>query len=368
MNAFIFMPIWCGIIYFLCKTNRFTEIVLIDNKKVIRQHVGLALFAFLPIFLLTSIGEPCADVVSYLNSFHNTLPSLENVKLGESGWGFNLFVVVCKMFFGNHDIPYRIVLALVHSLPIVFIFRKYSDSYCTSLFLFVSSATYLSWMMNGLRQFMAVTIIFASIPMLVKKKYVQVCLIILLATTIHQTAIIMLPIVFIAQGKPFNRLTMFFIVISVMLMGIFGRNGGLFEVALSGTEYEMGYELVKNFDDGVSPIRVTINAIPVVLAILDRRKLERENSKFFNICVNMSIITLGVSLVAMVTSGIFVGRLIIYTQLFNYIVLPKLINDTFNKRSRVLVYFLMILFYLVHYKYELGNYFYYDIDFFGGLK
>ena len=368
MNAFIFMPMWCGIIYFLCKTNRFTVVELLDDKKVIRQSVGFALFAFLPIFLLASIGEPCADVVSYLNSFHNTSLSLESVKFDESGWGFNLFVVVCKMLFGNHEIPYRIALAMIHSLPIIFIFRKYSDNYCTSLFLFVSSAIYLSWMMNGLRQFMAVTIVLASMSFLVKKKYIQVCLMILLAITIHQTAIIMLPIVFIAQGKAFNRLTMFFIIISILLVGVFGQNGGLFETALSGTEYEMGYELVKNYDDGVSPIRVLVNAIPVVLAILDRRKLERENSKFVNICINMSIITLGVGLVAMVTSGIFVGRLIIYTQLFNYIVLPKLINDTFNKRSRVMVYFIMILFYLVYYKYELGNYFYYDIDFFGGLR
>lgn len=368
MNAFIFMPMWCGVTYFFSRTNRISVVELDGEKKVIRQRMWYALFAFLPIFLLASIGEPCADTISYLNSYSNASISFLDINFNESGWGFSLFTTIVKIIFGDNVVPYRVIIALFHSIPIVLMFRKYSHNYFASLFLFISSACYLSWMMNGLRQFVAVTLILGSTPLLLKKKYIQLSLVILIATTIHQSAIIMLPIVFIAQGRVFNRSTMFFIIVSVVVMWLFGQNGGLFEIALSGTEYESGYNLIKDIDDGVSPIRVLINAIPVVLAFLDRNRLERENDKFCNICVNMSMITLGVSLVAMVTSGIFVGRLIIYTQLFNYIIMPKLINDTFNRRSRVFVYLMMVIFYLIYYKYELGNYFYYDIDVLGGLK
>lgn len=38
-----------------------------------------------------------------------------------------------------------------------------------------------------------------------EKKYVALIVIILLATTVHSSAFIMLPIIFVVQGKPWNK-------------------------------------------------------------------------------------------------------------------------------------------------------------------
>ena len=59
-------------------------------------------------------------------------------------------------------LAYFLVLALVHSVPVVLIFRKYSENYLMTIFLFVAGSYHVGWMMNGLRQFMAVVIIFAA--------------------------------------------------------------------------------------------------------------------------------------------------------------------------------------------------------------
>ena len=368
MNAFIFLPIWCGIVYFISQKGKFHKMENIDDSIGMREPIWFAFLAFFPIFFLAAIAEPCADTVAYLFRFNNTPALFSYVDFSDNGWGFSLFTVIIKKIFGNNEIVFRIAIALVHTIPIVLIFRKYSDNYVASLFIFVSSATYLSWMMNGLRQFMAVTIVMLSIPLILKKKYVGVCLLILLATAFHQTAIIMLPIVFVAQGKVFNKSTLFFILVSIIAMMLFGSNSELFSAAVSDTDYALGYESIKENDDGINPMRVIVNAVPVILAIFSKEKLKQQDDRITNICINMSIITLGVSLVAMVTSGIYVGRLIIYTQLFGFIILPKLITSTFNKRSQPIVYAVMILMYLIYYKQELGNYFYYDIDVFGGLR
>ncbi len=362
------MPIWCGIVFVIANTINFSKKELVDGTDVLRTRIGFSIFAFLPVFLIATIAEPCADVIAYLQRFDMASTSLHSINLKENGWGFSLLTVIIKRLFNNNHLVFRLIIGLVHSVPIIFIFRKYSENYLLSLFVFVSSATYLSWMMNGLRQFMAVTIILLSIPFLMKKKYLKVCLIVLLATAIHQTAIIMLPILLIVQGKIFNRYTMLFIIVSITAMSLFSLNSELFESAISGTDYASGYEYVKLTDDGINPIRVLINAIPIIFAFLGREKLKAENNKFCNISINMSMITLGMSLVAMVTSGIYVGRLIIYTQLFNFIILPKLINTVFEKKSKHLIVLAMILLYLIYYKYALGNYFYYDLDIFGGLK
>ncbi len=368
MNAFIFLPIWCGIVFLFTKLANFSKTEVVGEVAVSRRPIWFAIIAFLPIFFIATIAEPCADTIAYLFRFNNASSLFSSVDFSENGWGFTLFTVVIKRLFGNNELVFRIAIALIQTIPVVFVFRKYSDNYITTLFIFVASATYLSWMMNGLRQFMAVAIIMLSIPLLLKKKYVGVCLLILLATTIHQSAIVMLPIVFIAQGKIFNKSTLFFILASIVAMGLFGLDSDLFETAISDTDYGLGYDSIKDIDDGINPMRVLVNAVPVVLAILSKDKLTEQNDKITNICINMSIITLGVSFVAMVTSGIYVGRLIIYTQLFGFIILPKLINVTFNKRSRTIVYLVMILMYLIYYKQELGNYFYYDLDIFGGLR
>ena len=66
-------------------------------------------------------------------------------------------------------------------------------------------------MFNGVRQFAAVTIIFASTKFMLEKKWVPTILMILLASTMHQSALVMIPIVIIVQGKAWNKRTILFL-------------------------------------------------------------------------------------------------------------------------------------------------------------
>ena len=63
----------------------------------------------------------------------------------------------------------------------------------------------------------------------------------------------------------------------------------------------------------------------------------------------MSIITAGIYVISMVTSGIYIGRLPIYTSLFNYILLPWELDEMFSFSTRKLMYMIMILSYMVFY-------------------
>ena len=62
------------------------------------------------------------------------------------------------------------MLASIQAIILVTIYRKYSTNYLLSIFLFIASTDYLSWMFNGVRQFAAVTIIFASTKFMLEKK------------------------------------------------------------------------------------------------------------------------------------------------------------------------------------------------------
>ena len=69
--------------------------------------------------------------------------------------------------------------------------------------------------------------------------------------------------------------------------------------------------------------------------------------------MNASMITMALYLVSMVTSGIYVGRLPIYTSLYGYMLLPWVIDQIFEKNSAILVKVLMIVCYLGFFYYQM---------------
>ena len=89
----------------------------------------------------------------------------------------------------------------------------------------------------------------------------------------------------------------------------------------------------------------------MLLALIGKRIIDQEDDIFINICVNMSVITTGIYLVGMVTSGIMVGRLPIYVSLYNFILLPYLAEKIFTPKSKDIFIILMIIFYFLYYLY-----------------
>ncbi|MFQ7768834.1 MAG: EpsG family protein [Fusicatenibacter saccharivorans] len=54
---------------------------------------------------------------------------------------------------------------------------------------FVAGTDYMSWCQNGIRQFLAIAIIMAGFPLLLKRKYIPLTAIILLGATFHASAL-----------------------------------------------------------------------------------------------------------------------------------------------------------------------------------
>lgn len=330
---------------------------LADEGHVYRYTPLFALLIFLPILLMAVWGPPRSDTSLYLSVFE-TLPS--NLR---EGWkeavssnrlGFVLLGVIVKILFGAHNTTaYRLVISLIHAIPIITINRRYSDDYWFSIYLFVASSMHLAWMMNGLRQFIAVSIIFMATPWLIEKKYMQVICAILLAATFHNTALFMIPVVFIVQGEIWNWKTILFSVIAVLATFIFVRNVNVFNEFSSSIGYSI--EWARNGgDDGVNPLRVLVNSIPMAFSFVFRNKIRDENSKIINICVNMSVITTGIYLIGMVTSGIMVGRMPIYTSLYNLILLPHIINTYFEGNNSIVIKSITIIMYFIYFYVQRG--------------
>ena len=164
-----------------------------------------------------------------------------------------------------------------------------------------------------MRQFVAVTITVSCFPWILQKKYVKAIIVILIAALFHQSALLVLPLVFIVQGKAWNKKTLLFIIVVVMAVVFADRFTDILDSMLAETQYENVVTDWEQFqDDGTNIFRVLVYSVPAILSLIGIKYVREADDPVVNICTNMSIAAAGLYVVSMFTSGIFIGRLPIY--------------------------------------------------------
>lgn len=318
-----------------------------------------ALLLVLPLIIWAAIrSNYVGDTALYRRLFLEIKP---DIQIGidayindEKDPGYTVFCVLMKMLIGNRDILFFLIIATFQLVAITLVFRKYTKEFWTCIFLFVASTDYISWMHNGMRQFIAVAIIFAGFKFLLEKRYVLMVLLILLAAQFHGSALLMIPIVFIVQGKAWNIKTLLMLAATIVVMAYIEQFSPILNDLLMDTQYD---DLVENeiwtTDDGANVIRVAVYSIPALMSLFGLKYIREADDPVINLCVNCSIVTMALFLVAMASSGIYVGRLPIYTTLYGYIALPWMIHRIFDKPSAKLIRYIMYGAYLVFFLYQI---------------
>lgn len=304
-------------------------------------------------------SDTYGDTYAYRQTFFHAPSSVSDLASYLSGVtkdkGFATLTVLLKGIIGNSDIIYFLILAMFQMVILALVFRKYSCNYWMSIFLFVASNEYISWFHNGLRQFMAVALIFAATGLMLKKKYVPLICIILIAATMHGSAILMIPVLFIVQGKAWNKRTVLCIIASVAILFCVDQFTDVLDFLVSNTQYSNMVTDWKEWqDDGTNPIRVLVYSIPMILSIVGRKQIKNEHDPLIDILVNFSILCFAISLISMGTSGLFLGRLIIYPAVYSTcLLLPWEVKNLFTENSSRLVNLLMILGYVAYFFYQM---------------
>lgn len=358
-REFVTILIWLGLVAVIVNQKRFKQVELLDEETVERPKVWFAIAVFLPIIWMAGhrtlwFGDTGAYHDKYYAMPSSILQLTAYMSELSKDKGFYLFSVLIKSIIGNTHIGYFLIIATIQGVFLIYVYRRYSINYALSVALFVLSTDYVAWMFNGIRQFMAVTIIFGATALMLKKKYVWVIAIILLASTFHQSALLMIPFVFIAQGKAWNQRTLVFIALTVLAVTFVEQFTGFMDTALENTQYaNVTEDYIVLEDNGTNPLRVLVYSIPAILAFIGRKIVDKSENPLINFCTNMSIITAGIYVVSMFTSGIYYGRLPILTSLYNYILLPWEIENIFTKQSRKIVYSVLIICYLGFYYFQM---------------
>ena len=347
------------VVAILAVLMRQREVVTVYGEKQL-HYTWLPVLAIMIPLIYTAgtrrrIAPDFGDTTAYLLAFREAPTSLTELFASftedTKDKGFEVFTTVVKSVIGNREIVYFSLIAAICIFCVLATYKKYSCNFIISVFLFLASGDYIQWTFNGIRQFVAVSIIFACTGLILKKKYVSLIFIILLVSTIHASALLMLPMIFFVQGKAFNKKTFLFAGAIILAIAFVDQFTDLVTNFMENTQYSGEVDQYLS-TEGTSIQRVLVYSIPAILTLIFKKYIDKADNKIINLSSNMCLCAAFTMVLSGFTSGLFMGRLGIMFSLYNYIQIPWIIEHVFTRKSTKAIYIIMICFYLLYYYYQ----------------
>ncbi len=339
-----------------------------NEAKAYRAKWGSALLLMAPIIFFALFRSDCVDTASYIAAYNRTPTDMrafsEWVDSQKGSQLFHGLQMLFKCFISEEPTMWFGLIAVVQGLIVTRFFQKYSPNIGLSVYIFMGS-TLFTWMYNGIRQFIAVTVLLACTEWIIKNRwYLYLPVVLLLGGLnpifdilgwgtppwflcgIHQSALLMLPVFFFVQGKAFS----WKIWVMATIFAVLAVTGGLEALlgsATESTEYADDMQYV-TADSGANPLRAVLPFVPVLMAFYKRKEIaemsEEDRPLMIDLCINMAVITFTLYVASSLTSGMYVGRLPIYTELYNLVLIPWLILHPYKKNAKLLTQAVLIIY------------------------
>lgn len=340
---------------FARETKQYYLVPVAGTKEIRYRWLPVLVIAAVLTYVAATRPGAIGDTYAYMSGYRRTSGNLADIPAAffDDGKdrGFTVFNIIIKHFIGYRVELYFGIIAGFCLLCVLGAYRKHSSSFFMTVFLFLASGEYVQWTHNGIRQFIAVAMIFAATDLLLQKRYIHYYAVVLFASLFHASALIMIPMSIVVQGKPWNAKTVLFILAVLISVTSVDTLTGAITSLMENTQYA---NEVNQFlgTSGTNVLRVLVFCIPPVMSLIFRRWCP-EGDPLYDLSVNMSIASMGTYIVSMFTSGIFIGRMPVYFSLYNYMLLPSIIQRTFEKRSAKLVWLMVMGCYMVYYYYQM---------------
>lgn len=323
-----------------------------QNQKYIIPNKFLAIFSTLILIFLASTRTTIGDTGQYIRIYEqvptNFLEFISNINWSGE-WGFQLINYVLKIIsFSNVQMYFFIISCITFGL-VFFVFYKYSHFFGLSTLIFILNGTYVT-NMNGVRQSLVASIFFFNFKLIEEKKYLQYFIMCLLLSTIHKSALMLLPLIFILNMDAWGKGTNFLIFIGILSYLFYPITSIFFSYLLSETTYSnYTFGIITGSAGSANLIRVFVKIVPIILSYLYKEKLKEE--KYFSIFLHASILDFIFMLLASVKSWIF-ARFCIYFVPFSIVLLCWCIRK--SGENRKIYYFLCLFLYLVYFYFEIS--------------
>lgn len=351
------MPVYWSIIsvtivsMFFSRISTYKKFLSELEEDVIRKNI-LTTFSVLFILFFCGFRDRCIDTGAYIYSYETCPIGFSNFKSyvidgGFNSFGFRLIELVLKTIFPESHYAWFFVVGAISIFCIYYGFINFSIDVPFSLYLFVASATFI-WMFNGIRQFLAVSIIFASSKLFVEGKKIQFLFFLIISASIHMSAILLIPVFLLISNKRVLDIKFVLIGLIIAVFAIFSESFLPFVARILQKEYNE--EMLNS--GGSSIMRFFVASVPLILSMIAFKDTRNEANPVIVFGINMSYLGAIFNFAATFTNGVLVGRMPIYFTIYNFYLLPWLIQHKFNK-ARIVVKFACVILYFVYFYYQI---------------
>lgn len=270
------------------------------------------------------------DTLNYLNSYNKLLDqSLEQV-LSDNTFDFNLddyskrdpgyyvFVKLTQLIFPDF-VFFLFIVAVIISIPMTWIIYKFTDSVPAAILgILIYQALFSNFFETGIRQTIAMGIIYSSLPFVMRRQWLPHYLLLILAYFFHSSALIFIPFYLLCQLNIDRKYLLLAILVTPVIMAFSKDMIGLVS---EGTMFEQ-YGITEEDNDGTPVFSVVLFMVAVGTWIFSKR-IDSKNIKN-----RMMLVGLICSLALMPSSWInsnFI-RLVFYYLVFLMPLIPKIIE------------------------------------------
>lgn len=308
---------------------------------------------YLPILMLlffVGLRDEVLDTYAYVNSFFETPNNMQGIiaYAMSSATGY-LFYIIQGFFKVVVSENHYMWLSFVGGICLYCLFKqykKYSPEYVFTFFLFISSTTF-TWLINGMRQFLVVCILFALSDWIVNNnkrfKLLYIGLIVALYF-VHSSCLFLIPLVYLcSRGKMLDK-WMFLVVVGTVIATNYSDS----LMGAAADVMNKQYALAEG--KGSSIPRFLVSLVPLLLVIYKWKDVKTKSSPFIIYSINMSLVGACFFFASTFTNGILIGRMPIYFTVYNYILLPWLIKNFYNKG---VIKSFCVIFYTIFFYYQM---------------
>lgn len=324
----------------------FSRYILSDtenDKKIFCISIGIILYLLVA---LRNINLGVSDTAgfyysNFLSILYGNWAEVLSTSLKLRTSVFTVLTKLIVTLIGNNYQLYLAIIGIPYILAVSYMIYRYSNAWLMSFVAFVSMYYMYSFFL--LRQVLAVALIVLSLKYIYDKKPIKFILMVLIATSIHNSAMIFL------FAYPFARFVKsgvknFIIIASAFITSKFFPS---IVYVFSGSVYE-GYAKngVYETDSVVSLFPLFIYSAIILFAIIVHANETNEGNVLINLVTLAAVVYPFVSVV----SEIY--RVAIYFGIFSILLVPQAVSKVKRIQLRTGIYIVIIVIYILYFAFR----------------
>ena len=343
------MTVWIGLIIWILIAQYLSKKIKSDRgKQIFLILVGIALVLIMG----------CRYVDISLNGDLNNYARLYT-RIRDVDWkdvidyngmepGYLIFNKFFSIFF-----PWTQSIVFIEAIICVFFTFRFIYKFCNNVFLAV--LLYLAqgpfiFQLTGFRQAIAMSICLFAVEYIEKGKMLKFLILVGLACTFHTTAVVFIPLYFIANFKPNYKTTILYVIYYIFLLRFAPMLISLGS-DLTGNDYTTA-GFTGNFTGPI--INLFFYVVTLALALFLSKSADKKTNWKWN------MILLGIVMYLLRFISLPFERISFYFSSGIEVYLPELLNDAIVEKEKKLVYyglmFICIILFLVRAKTTIGPY------------